>query len=272
MKNVYLKQIGYFPKRNVGDILYFPVETFEKLRNEKYKSKSHIAFAFTYLVNITWVYRYLKYENILSSTENTPAELLKIVSGISKTTRTMDYITKKDGLLDHSKLTENIGVSDIPFWIDYSHEDVIITTIGEALADDVKINSSYGGRRNFVIKKPTFFLTQKENKRNSFHIDYFILYYLLAEENLTNVDFYVYCYFKMKNQYFGEQYNESYESLTNSLGLERKMIINSTRNLSNSGLLEICSGGFINGKNVSNGYTILEKKRRVNKKCLEKKE
>lgn len=100
---------------NKENYLLVPNEVLEILvKDEKLNEKKapHLAFAYTYLYLITWLYRYAKY-GVMGLEDITKSSIFKMM-GISETSKEYDYIIKKGGVLDRLGLTATLSYTKAP--------------------------------------------------------------------------------------------------------------------------------------------------------------
>ncbi|AEN89210.1 hypothetical protein BMWSH_2328 [Priestia megaterium WSH-002] len=85
------------------------------------KKAPHVAFAYTYLYIITWLYRYAKY-GVMSFEEITKPAILKIM-GVAETSSEYNYIIKRGGVLDRLGLTATLSYTEAPIsWWTYKED------------------------------------------------------------------------------------------------------------------------------------------------------
>jgi hypothetical protein len=88
--------------------VFMPNEIFIDLKGAVYNSP-HLAFAYSYTYLVTWLYRYAKHMSKDGLIDNGK---LKEILGYNAITKGLDYLTKKNGLLDQLGCTET--VKDFP--------------------------------------------------------------------------------------------------------------------------------------------------------------
>lgn len=156
--------------------LLMPNEIFNLLiKDEELNDKKSpdVAFAYSYLTLITWLYRYTKYGTI--ETKNLTQKSLLLYLGISLNSKEYSYITKKDGILDNLGLTNTLSFKDAPIsWElvsdDYSNE-ITFTYIKDYCEILNNINSDYSidtnlkSPKRFHFKFPILAIEQREVNR-----------------------------------------------------------------------------------------------------------
>lgn len=120
-----------------------PNEIFLDLQS-KLKNANHIAFAYSYYYLISTLYRYCKYDGT-----NFTQSHIKSLLGYAATNKQIDYIIKKNGVLDQINYTQSI--TDYPYSWSYDTELSfdMWSTIKQSDPDLYKFND-----RNYKIKYP----------------------------------------------------------------------------------------------------------------------
>ena len=184
---------------------YFRI--FNQLVKGKKLKKAHIPYSFAYMYLITYLFRYTKYEDVVLSTK-----AIKELLGYSATNKSIDYITKQDGLLDSEGLT--LTLFDFPV----VHT---ITDSGElefTMLSEFNSNNSYGTKWrqlhginfNQSCKYPILGFYSNTDIHNEFTLNnlggtYFnssdttmipfeVFMYCMSHSELGVVGFYLYCY------------------------------------------------------------------------------
>jgi len=96
--------------------IFMPNEIFGDLQ-KNIDNPSHIAFAYSYIYFVTWAYRYAKYGTV---NELIDQKFIKKILGYNPTYKNLDYLIKKDGIL------EQIGYirTEKDFPIAYSYDEI----------------------------------------------------------------------------------------------------------------------------------------------------
>ncbi|PGO60696.1 hypothetical protein [Priestia megaterium] len=171
-----------------------------------------VSFAYGYLVTTAFLYKYAHYVDLDNGTyiqNNDIKELL----GYDKTTKTIDRIIKKGGVLDELELTATTKEFPIEFYTDDEEtiNDIplrIISTFDEMSPDHINYSKikQIVKNRNYVVKEPLFLTAFYEES------DYGTLYSIerthqitikeflkfMFSDDLNNIDFFMYGYFKSK--------------------------------------------------------------------------
>lgn len=127
----------------------------------EYKGKKdvrQVAFAYTYILSVAILYKYCKFVDVDNDTYTQKSDMKKFL-GYSKTTKTVDYLIKKGGML------ENIGIletsKDIPIYYNSKFRkddigDYDFMMMSEVDDDDKELISKIVKNRNYEIQKPIF--------------------------------------------------------------------------------------------------------------------
>jgi hypothetical protein len=221
-----MRGIEYMKK----EIIFMPNEIFTDLQ-KNIELPTNVAFAYAYYYYISYLYRYCKYD--INSNSMINVKDIKKKLGYSPINKKIDYLIKKDGVLDEIGYTES--VTDFPVaWELTKYSSPIFTYISEykkAYPEMFKKNeiSYIEIPANFKVKKPikAFYRTKDSNSVDgtfyepfSTHsITYDIFDYFMESEELGVIAFYLYGYFKFKSETCGGQYSASYLQLKIETGL-----------------------------------------------------
>lgn len=225
-------------------------------KEDKKIKANHIPFAWSYLYLQTYLYRYAKYEEYVPSTSN-----IKQMLGYGAEYSAIDYIIKKDGVLDSEGWTES--TDDFPvrvMWVDEDRDKtdrpIIITLkeeskgFHESLDCDTEAIKKLIGSETFEahwkkiknvnnkqkIKYPVFAFQRDLNPQyidfdgtfyesaNTTIIDIRVFEFCMSHEDLGCTGFYLYCYLKHKNDLHKGGYDASHKRLAEELGLSAKTI------------------------------------------------
>ncbi|MFS1518529.1 hypothetical protein V1503_19010 [Bacillus sp. SCS-151] len=209
--------------------VYMPNEIFEDLRLLHGKKCDHIAFTYSYYYLICWLFRYTKYGEMKIDTK-----LIKRMLGYSPDNKKINYIIKKNGLLDQIGYT--LTDSNYPISWDYNDGDIEFTLISDMDEEVRKTFYQYRGN-NFKVKLPIKAIWRtKESKEeglwdgtfyeieNTHCIPFDVFSFCLENDNLGVTGFYVYAYFKCKCQWFNGRYNKSIENISEEIGMAKNTV------------------------------------------------
>lgn len=165
------------------------------------------SFAYTYLVTIAFLYKYAHFVDIDNGTYIQNSDIKQIL-GYGKTTKTIDKVIKKNGILDSLGLVRT--TKDYPIGVEYAETGDIalreFITISMLDTDDINYNTikDIVKNRNYEIKEPTFLfeyggdLGSLYNYNNTHRIDLKEFMKLVYDDSMDNTDFMMYSFFKSK--------------------------------------------------------------------------
>lgn len=215
--------------------IFLPNEIFSDLQGYITDS-TQLAFAYSYSYLTQFLYRNCKY---FTTKELIDGNVIKEILGYSKSNRTMNYITKKGGLLDEIGYLES--TKDFPVSWDFKKD------AGEGLSffmsSEVDKDMLPTIPKMFFLKRPikafertilhikkdsvvvegdiegTFFDTS-----NTHSVDFDIFAYCMANKKLGVVAFYLYSWLKHKNDMFNG-YDVPISKLSAETGIARRTLI-----------------------------------------------
>lgn len=212
--------------------IFLPNEIFSDLQGYITNS-THVAFAYSYCYLTQFLYRNCKYFNTEVLIDG---NIIKQVLGYSQSNRTMNYITKKGGLLDEIGYLES--TKDFP--LGWGLESGVLSFDMSSEMDKHMLPSI---PKMFFLKKPlkaferviqcknadggieeiemlgTFY-----DVSNTHSVDFNVFMYCMANKDLGVVGFYLYSWLKHKNDIFSG-YDVSYEKLSAETGIPRRTMI-----------------------------------------------
>lgn len=205
--------------------IYMPNELFDILMKNTNNS-SHLSLTYAYMYFITWQYKYLKHivnDNVIDNKN------IKEILGYNATTKGLDYITKKNGLLDSLGLTETIKNIPVSKSIDYDgviNFETIYSNDEElkhlnlnrkyTLKFPVKAFNRYGEKG---ISYGTYF-----NKTNTHLIPFEVFMFCMGNREINCTGFYLYAYINRMNDFYPNGWNVSYDDMANGVGLTRETL------------------------------------------------
>src|SRR5699024_7031819 len=230
-KELALKIKEYIVKLNYRDTQskhYMPNEIFKDLQ-ANIETSTHIAFAYSYYYLISWLYRNVKYGEPLSIEINT--KTLKKLLGYNQNYKPINYIIKKNGVLDQLNYTKN----DWNFPIEWYSEDNKPEFIKFSDTDEYMNNETYKNRRiDYEIKYPIkhFFRNTEDTEKtgvfydvsNTHLVQFEVFMQCMASKELGVLGFYLYSFLKYKNQQHKEGYDASKARLAKETGISERAI------------------------------------------------
>lgn len=253
------------PYNEYENKIYIPNEIFTDLRVLHGKGSSHVAFAYSYYFLISWLYRYAKYgEKVIT------VQLIKQMLGYSGNNKDVNYIIKKNGILDQIGYTRSD--TDFPIAVEFISNDVIFTMISELDLEIQNILMAQRGK-NYKIKIPLKGLwrdTESEvtGEYNGafYQIDYThemtmdIFYKCMSDKRLGVHGFYLYGYLKYRCDKFGK-YQVSLDRLREEVGISKNTVEKYMNNLIKCNLIKCIENGCRkidkNFVKEANTYTII---------------
>lgn len=190
------------------------------------------SFAYAYVVVVSILYKYAHFVDIDNETYIQNADIKEFL-GYSKTTKSIDSVIKKNGILDKVGLTETTKKYPVSYFINSDEkinnipmrEFVTICDIDESFSfyDSIK---NIVKNRNYEIKEPTFLFEQDGdngtlyNYSNTHKVTLNEILRFVKDENLDNIDFAMYCFFKSKCKGYRNDSNSiSLNVITSQLGI-----------------------------------------------------
>lgn len=219
--------------------VFMPNELFTDL--QKYISdSSHIAFGYSYLYLMHFLYRNCKYFN---TEELIDTYAIKQVLGYSRNNRTMNYIIKKDGLLDEIGYLES--TKNCPLSWSYSendNEDLTFYMRSDVDEDTANILPSIS--KMYFLKYPVKAfervreivtddgaIEELEMEGTFYDVSYThsvpfeVFMFCMANKDLGVVAFYLYSYIKHNNDVFDGGYDVPMTKLSEDTGIARRTMI-----------------------------------------------
>lgn len=261
-----------------GDDAYIqmPNDIFKNLsRNIKNRSGStnirQSSFAYVYLVCIGFLYKYAQFVDLNNGTyiQNTD---IKQILGYSKSTKSIDHIIKKNGVLENIgliKTTKNYPVSVIYGEDEYNNlkirEFITINNIDKDSTIYNKVKSIVKNR-NYEIKEPTYMFEYNGNigtlydysNTHKITINEFIK--LVYDERFDNIDFMLYFFFKSRCYNLNKSNTKSISliQIINEIGMGKDAFYAHLKIMKDNSILSVIHKEWVNGgKGESNEYSFI---------------
>lgn len=261
-----------------GDDAYIqmPNDIFKNLsRNIKNRSGStnirQSSFAYVYLVCIGFLYKYAQFVDLNNGTyiQNTD---IKQILGYSKSTKSIDHIIKKNGVLENIgliKTTKNYPVSVIYGEDEYNNlkirEFITINNIDKDSTIYNKVKSIVKNR-NYEIKEPTYMFEYNGNigtlydysNTHKITINEFIK--LVYDERFDNIDFMLYFFFKSRCYNLNKSNTKSISliQIINEIGMGKDAFYAHLKIMKDNNILSVIHKEWVNGgKGESNEYSFI---------------
>ena len=224
-------------------LVFMPNEIFDDLQTN-ISSSPHVAFSYSYIYLVTWLYRYAVYGR---AKETLTTEHIKRILTYGARTQEINYLIKKNGVLeklDYVRTTRDFPTS-YHYKNDYDHEmylkDLSPRLLTFTTLEDWKGRDFYDylqNGKNYKIKYPLRAFNRypqddemKEDYEKGyedgtffeFHnthlIPFDVFLYCMSNKKIGCTGFYLYAYLKFKNDKHKEGYDVSIESLVEDTGI-----------------------------------------------------
>lgn len=230
-----------------------------KGKGKKATNIQQVSFAYAYLVTIAFLYKYAHYVDIDNGTYIQNSDIKQIL-GYGKTTKTVDKIIKKGGILDKLGLTK--ASKDYPIRFTKHPTETIndiplreFTTIKECDIEDAHYITikNIVKNRNYEIKEPLF-LTQEygENDYGTLYsfenthkvtIEEFI--HFVYSQDLNNIDLLLYSFFKSKCQGLEDNMKSiALHKITLEIGMGKDTFYSHLEKLKKKGYIDVIHKGW----------------------------
>lgn len=235
--------IMVFRRQCVNTIIYMPNEIFDDLRAAIHPSR-HIAFSYCYYYYCTYLYRYSKY--VTDQNGRVTQKDIKKALGYSANNLTVDYIIKKNGVLDQIGYTKTVSDYPLLWSFEENSGELEFYTI-----DDLKHDPNYSdiNSRNYKIKYPVKAFKRCTNDifntgtfydiSNTHGIEYSIFQNVIKNRTLGSVGLYLYGYLKYKITVHNGSYQASQFMLQDATGIGTTTLKIMLKRLESEGLLQI---------------------------------
>lgn len=206
--------------------LFMPNEIFDDIQASGIKNK-HIPLAYSYYYLVSWLYRYAKY-GVINGLDN---KVIKQILGYSPTYPEIDYIIKKNGLLDTLRYTST--TKDFP--ILWAYEDKILSfDLLSDFEEDVQKVIKQQHSRKYTVKYPVkAFYRSKESEEDHYEdgtffevdnthlVPFEVFMFCMSKKELGCTGFYLWSYLQMQNQKFAGGYDVSLDDLASEVKIAR---------------------------------------------------
>ena len=212
--------------------IFLPNEIFSDLQ-PYITDSSHIAYAYSYTYLTHFLYRNYKY---LYTQKLLDGNVIKKILGYSQSNRTMNYITKKGGLLDEHGYTKSTKNYPNIYQFEEGFASLLAAeSIGDVLplvvpkmfflkypllAFDRVLKLEVEGQIEEKKIAGTFF-----DKTNTHSVPFKVFLYCMSNKELGVIAFYLFCWFKYRNDMFGGGYDVPLSKLSKETGIKRRSLI-----------------------------------------------
>lgn len=244
-----------------------------KNRGEK-SNVQQVAFGYSYTALISTLYKYPFFLDVENECYIQNGDIKEFL-GYSRTTKSINRIIKKNGILDEIGITTT--TKDYPlFFLTSTDEEINDIPVRDYyclsdLSSTEEINHLSGlakniiQNRNYVVKKPTFLLEAYGEREYGCLYDYSNthtvtakeLIFFFTHEHLNVIDFVVYCYLKSKCK--GMPQNKKkipLRRITSEIGTDEKTLYVYLKRLKDVGIVKVDHRGWkaTEGDSEANTY------------------
>lgn len=195
-----------------------------------------VAFAYAYIVTISFLYKYAHFVDIDNESYVSNSDIKELL-GYNRTTKSIDKVIKKDGILDQLNLTKTIR--DYPVRFEMHPKDKInnipireFFTINDLDESDVSFDKirSIVKNKNYEVKEPLFMTTENDDSdygtmysmERTHRIDIEEFLKFISDDEMDNIDFLMYGFFKAKCKGYPENMKAiAVYKITLELGIDR---------------------------------------------------
>jgi hypothetical protein len=231
--------------------LYIPNEIFNDFRVLHDKGSGHVAFAYSYYYLISWLYRFCKYGHL-----NIDVKVIKEILGYNATYKKLDYLIKKNGVLD--ELGYTLSSTDFPYSWYFNNGDIEFHYLSELNVEDRKRILEQRGR-NYKVKVPVKgLLRNRESEQEGYYngifydisrthlVEFEVFVECMSKGELGCIGFYLYGYLKWKcGMYNG--YDVSYKQMEDETGINYRTLERYLDEMRKNNMITVSSSDFIIG-------------------------
>lgn len=213
-----------------------------------------VAFAYVYLVTVSLLYKYAHFVDIDNDSYISNADIKELL-GYNRTTKSIDKVIKKNGILDQLNLTKT--TKNYPVRFEMHPNDRInnipireFFTINDLSENDVSYSElkRIVKNRNYEIKEPLFMTTENGDndygtlysmeRTHRIDIDEFLKF--IFDDEMNNIDFLMYGFFKAKCKGYPEDMKAiAVYKITLELGIDRTTFFKHLELLKGKGYVEV---------------------------------
>lgn len=218
----FIEQLQYNEKEST---IFMPNEIFKDLKKH-IKKTNHIPFAYSYYYLITWLFRYTKYGSL-----NIDNKTIKAILGYNSTYTEIDYLIKKNGVLDTMGYCST--VKDYPISWEFEDEVLEFAMLSD-LEEEFQKLIKQSKSRKYTIKFPIKAFHRQEDNEDvtdgTFYefdrthlVPFEVFMFCMSKKEMGCSGFYLWSYLKMKHQIYNG-YDISLNDLSSDTGIPRRTI------------------------------------------------
>lgn len=228
------------------------------------------SFAYSYLVLMSFLYKYAHFVDIDNNTYIQNADIKELL-GYSKTTKSIDHIIKKGGVLDSIGLTNTI--KNYPIRFIYNPNESIngipvreFIMINELNKDDLELEliKKVVKNRNYEIKEPIFLFNRNEDigtlydYSNTHTISINEIIHFITDSDLDNIDFYIYSFLKSRCKGLNnDSASICLQKIAYQLGISNDTFYSHLNVLKGRNFIRVNHKGWISNNDESNDYKFI---------------
>lgn len=228
------------------------------------------SFAYAYLICIVFLYKYAHFVDVDNGTyiQNTD---IKQILGYSKSTKSIDKIIKKNGILEEIGLVET--TKKYPVSVTYSNDEYNKMKVREFTTIDM-IDESFPTydiikdvvkNKNYEIREPKFLFEYKDDVgtlydySNTHRVTIKEFIKLVYDDTIDNIDFMLYFYFKSKCLHLHESTKAiPLLNIISEIGIGKDAFYSHLKNIKNHHMLSVTHKEWVNdGEGESNEYKFI---------------
>lgn len=229
------------------------------------------SFAYVYIVCVSFLYKYAQFVDVNNGTylQNTD---IKQILGYSKSTKSIDHIIKRDGVLEKIGLLKT--VKDYPISVVYSEDEYNNVKIREFVTLSMidknlpiyKTIKSIVKNRNYEVKEPSFMFEYNGevgslyNYSNTHKVTIKEFIKLVYDSQLDNIDLMLYFFFKSRCYNLNKENTKSIPLLQiiNNIGIGKDAFYSHLEVIKDRKLLSVNHKEWANdGEGESNEYCFI---------------
>jgi hypothetical protein len=209
------------------------------------------------------LYKYSHFVDLDNETYIQNADIKELL-GYNRITKTIDYIIKKDGVLDQIGLTsttKNFPIETITNPIESINNIPLkeFVTLEELDKEGLsyKLVRSIVKNRNYTIKEPLFLFEYKEQMGtlyeygNTHKIKIDEIMKFMFDDNLDNIDFIIYCFLKSKCYGYKDHMKPiGLNTIISELGIGKDAFYSHLQKLKDLGFIDVNHKGWVMGKEI----------------------
>lgn len=219
-----------------------------------------ISFCFSYLVTISFLYKYAHFVDVDNGTYIQNGDIKQIL-GYNPKTKSIDKFIKKNGVLEELELIST--TKDYPVEVEYTEEQINdinireFKTISMLNADNIHYSmiKEIVKNRNYEIREPLFLFEYKDevgtlyNYEKTFRVELSEFMKFVYTEELDNVDFILYCYFKSKCYGYKDNMNQiSLNIIVSDVGVKKDAYYSHLDKIKEKDFVDVVHKGWQVGK------------------------